>query len=110
MLGHETILKTGRIYNLEIACDALKKAGVPFVKQEENYTGLKTGYVQPTMGPGNYFNLLVAPSQKETAIIILSELPIDLTTEPNLWHYGADEKSKNNWKVYALVDEPRFVF
>jgi hypothetical protein len=103
MQGHEIILKTGRVYEFELACNALKEAGIPFFKQEENYSEIKEAYYQPAMGPGTFFNLLVASPIKEDAIKILSQLPIELTLEPDFWHYGANEKSKRKWKIYALI-------
>jgi hypothetical protein len=103
MQGHEIILKTGRIYEFEMACNALKEAGIPFFKQEEDYCGVKEAYYQPAMGPGIFFNLLVATPIKEEALKVISELPIEITQEPDFWHYGANEKSKRNWKIYALV-------
>ena len=103
MQGHEIILRTGKIYEFEMACNALGEAGIPHIKQEETFTGLKTGYVQPVMGPGVFFNLLVPTALKEEALKKISELPIEITTDPDIWHYGADEKSKTYWKIYALI-------
>ena len=70
---------------------------------EEGYTGIIEGYVQPVMGPGSFFNLLVPATQKEEAIKVISELPIEVTTEPDMWHYSANEKTKRNWKICALI-------
>lgn len=103
MQGHEIILKTGRLYEFEMACNALEEAGIPFLKQEEDYCGVKEAYYQPVMGPGIFFNLSVATHIKEEAIKIISELPIELSPEPDFWHYGSNEKSKRNWKIYALI-------
>jgi hypothetical protein len=103
MQGHRIILKTGKLLDFELACNALKEAGIPFVKQEENYTGLKEAYCQPVMGPGNFFNLIVPFPFETKATQVISELPIEITLEPELWHYGADDKSKKYWKIYALI-------
>lgn len=103
MQGHEIILRTGKIIDFEMACNALSEADIPFFKQEEDYCGIKEAYYQPVMGPGIFFNLLVATPLKEVASQIISELPIDFTLEPDFWHYGANEKSKRNWKIYALI-------
>jgi hypothetical protein len=103
MQGYEVILKTGRIYDLEMACHALEISGVPFVKQEESYSCIKTGYVQPVMGPGTFFNLLVPTSQKENATEIISQLPIELNTEADFYHFGNNEKTKRVWRIVALV-------
>jgi len=103
MRDHEVILRTGRIFDFEMACNALHKAGIPFIKQEESLTGVKDGYFQPSMGPGSFFNLLVPKQFKEDAMGVISELPIDMTTVPDFWHYGADEKSKRLWRIFAMV-------
>lgn len=103
MQDHEIILKTGRIIDFDMACNALKEAGIPFVRQSEGHTGIQEAYVQPVMGPGNYFNLLVPSALKQDAEFILSHLPIENTIDPDFWHYGANKKSKRNWKIYALV-------
>ncbi len=103
MRDYEVILRTGRIFDFEMACDALREAGIPFVKQEESVTGIKDGYVQPSMGPGSFFNLLVPKQFKGKAVQVISELPIELTLEPDFWHYGADERSKRWWKIFAMV-------
>ena len=103
MQGHEIVLRTGRIHEFELVCNALNEANIPYVKQEESVSGLKTGYVQPVMGPGNYFNLLVPTESKQKALDIISALPVDLGRDPDVWHYGGTEKAKKKWRVYITV-------
>ena len=34
---------------------------------------------------------------------IHKELPIELTLDPDFWHYGANERSKRMWRILAYV-------
>lgn len=82
------VLKTGRLHEFELACNALTESEIPFFKQEESSGGLKTAMYSPAAGPGTFWNILVPVPIKSEAEKILKELPIDLTTEPDLWHFG----------------------
>ena len=98
------ILKTGKLLDHDLASNALKENGIPFYKQMETITGLKLAMpFQPAMGPGTYYNILVPESFSEEAKQILSDLPIDLTVDPDLFHFGASEKAKTGWKIYVWV-------
>jgi hypothetical protein len=102
--NHICILKTGRLFDHDLAANALTENGIPFYKQMETVAGLKLAMpFQPAMAPGTYYNILVPISFSEQAKQILSELPIDLTDDPDLFHFGASENVKKVWKLYALV-------
>ena len=102
--NHICILKTGRLLDHDLAANALTENGIPFYKQMETITGLKLAMpFQPAMGPGTYYNILVPEKFSEEAKQILSELPIDLTVDPDLFHFGASEKVKLGWKIYVWV-------
>lgn len=103
MQGYVAILRTGRIYDIEMACEALRKAGIPFIRQEEGISGIQDGFVLPAMGPGNYFILLVPEQLEQAAVRIISELPIEITLDPDFWHYGANERSRRWWKIFAYA-------
>ncbi len=78
------LLKTGRLHEFELACNAFADSNIPFFRQEENVVGLKTAIIALLEGPGIFWNLLVPASMKTDAEKILKELPIDFTTEPDL--------------------------
>lgn len=103
MPEHVVILRTGRLHEFEMACNALEKSGVPHFKQEESSSGLKTAMYNPAMAPGSFWNLLVPVSEKLNAEKIISDLPIDNTTDPDLWHFGAKPKRKKIWKVCIII-------
>jgi hypothetical protein len=102
--NHICILKTGGLLDHNLAANALTENGIPFYKQMETITGLKLAMpFQPVMGPGTFYNILVPEEFSEEAKQILSELPIELTVTPDLYHFGASEKGKAGWKIYAWV-------
>ena len=102
--NHICILKTGRLLDHDLAANTLAENGIPFYKQMETITGLKLAMpFQPAMGPGTYYNILVPERFAVEAKQILSELPIDLTTDPEMFHFGASEKAKTGWKIYAWI-------
>ncbi|MBI5552802.1 MAG: hypothetical protein HY911_14935 [Desulfobacterales bacterium] len=102
--NHICILKTGRLLDHDLAANALTENGIPFYKQMETVTGLKLAMpFQPAMAPGTYYKILVPERFAEEAKQILSELPIDLTVDPDLFHFGASKNVKKGWKLYALV-------
>jgi hypothetical protein len=103
MPEHVVILKTGRIHELELACNALKDSGIPHFRQDENISGLKTAMYTPAMGPGTFWNLLVPISEKSNADKILSELPIEVTEKPGIWHFSANKKAKKVWRILTIA-------
>ena len=104
MPDHVVIYRTGRLHELELACNALKESGVPHFKQQETSSGLKLAMpFAPFMGPGTFWNIPVPVSAKEAAEKILEELPIDFTTNPDLWHFDPKTPVKKSWKLYIII-------
>ena len=64
---------------------------------------MKTAIIAPAAGPGVFWNLLVPVPMKTDAEKILKELPIDLTTEPDFWHFGGKPYAKKAWRIYAAI-------
>jgi hypothetical protein len=96
------VLKTGRLHEHDMAANALSEHGIPYFKQEESVSGLKLAMpFQPSMGPGTYFNIMVPDQFIEEAKSILENLPIDLTTNPDLFHFGAGDTAKKRWRIVA---------
>ena len=102
--NHICVLKTGKLFEHDIAANALTENGIPFYKQMETSSGLRLAMpFQPAMGPGTFYNILVPGKYSEEAKQILSELPIDVTDNPDVFHFGANEKKKRGWKIYIWV-------
>jgi hypothetical protein len=99
---HVIVFKTGKLYELDMATEALKENNIPFYRQSESSSGLRTAMpAQPTMGPGTWYSILVPEIAVEDAKAILAELPFEIGTNPDIWHFRPDEKVKKWWKMYG---------
>jgi len=106
-MGNKTIafvciLKTGKLYEHDMAANALQENNIPFYKESESSSVLRFAMpFQPSMGPGEFYSILVPEQRVNDAKRNLRNLPIEITTKPDIWHYGASEKSKKHWKIYV---------
>ena len=95
------VLKTGKLFEHDIASNALKDREIPFYKQLETSSGLRLAMpFQPSMGPGTWYNILVHPKYVDEARKILNDLPIDSSNDPDIWHFGPKERIKRAWKIF----------
>jgi len=102
--NHKVIFKTGKLHELELASNILAERGIPFYKQEESVSGLTTAMdFQPTMGPGTWFSILVPEIAFDDAKRVLSELPFDISANPDIWHFQSDPKTKRIWKIISWI-------
>jgi hypothetical protein len=102
------ILKTGRLYEHDMAVVALKKQGIPFYNETESSSGLSLAMpLQPSMGPGTFYSVLVPSCFVETAKQTLEDLPFEVTTTPDAWDFVPNEKIKRLWKgsiwIYLII-------
>ncbi len=99
------VLKTGKTHEHDMAANALKDNGIPFYKEQETSSGLRLAMpFQSTMGPGTFFSILVPEKAIDDAKSILNELPIDLTTDPDVWHFSPNKKAKRFWKIFIWIN------
>ena len=96
------ILKTGKLYEHDMAANALQENNIPFYKENESSSGLRFAMpFQPSMGPREFYSILVPEQRVDDAKRILRNLPIEITTKLDIWYYGESEKSKKHWKIYV---------
>ena len=80
------IMRTGHLYKLDMADAALKEAQVPHFTREETVTGMRVAMpAAPSMAPGVWWAILVPEECADDARKILSELPFEITTTPDVW-------------------------
>ncbi|MDY6951730.1 MAG: hypothetical protein SWE60_09465 [Thermodesulfobacteriota bacterium] len=97
---HICVLKTGKLYEHDIASNALEENNIPSFKQVETSSGLRLAMpFQPAMGPGTYYKIFVPERFAEKATKILKELPIDVTVNPDIWHFSSNGRVKKYWKL-----------
>src|SRR6516162_3711149 len=99
-----TIFTTGDLVKFNMAVDALEQAGIPHQKQEETATGLRLAMpVAPTPGPGNFWSVLVPSAIIGDARRVLSELPFEVATNPEVWDFNKGPQVKQAFKLYAWI-------
>ena len=100
--GHTTVFKTGKLHELDMAADVLIDEGIPFFKETESSSGVRLAMpFQPAMGPGTWYSILVPDPLIEKAKSVLSNLPFEIGTDPDIWHFGSSKKQKRWWKAFA---------
>ena len=100
--GHTTVFKTGKLHEFDMAANVLIDEGIPFFKETESSSGLRLAMpFQPAMGPGIWYSILVPDPLIEQARSLLSNLPFEISTDPEIWHFGSSEKQKRWWKIFA---------
>ena len=102
--NHRVIFKTGKLHELDMASNILADRGIPFYRQEESVSGLKTAMpFQPSIGPGTWFSILVPEIAFDDAKRFLSELPFEISTDPEIWNFDNSVKTKRRWKMISWI-------
>jgi hypothetical protein len=96
------VIRTGRIWEVEMIANAFKKAKIPCYQQLETSGGLRVAKEIPqSMGPGDWWAFYVPKRSQKRAEKVLAELPIEVTVNPDIWHFGPPEEGKKYFKTYA---------
>jgi hypothetical protein len=102
--NHICVFKTGKLYEHDMARNALTENNIPHYNETETVSGLRLAMpFPPEMAPGRFYSILVPKNAVEDAKSILSELPIDVTTDPDIWHFNPSEKAKRIWKIFIII-------
>jgi hypothetical protein len=97
------VMRTGRIWEVEMVADAFKKAKIPCYQQLETSSGLRLAKEIPqAMGPGDWWAFYVPKRFQKRAEEVLVELPIEATINPDIWHFSPSGKGKRFFKTYAI--------
>ena len=96
--GYKIIFKSGKLYEFDMVTNALKEKGIPFFQREETASGVRFAVTQPAMGPGVWYSILVPEPAVDDALAVLAELPVEPTTEPDVWGFGPSEETKRGWQ------------
>ena len=97
------VLRTGRVWEVEMIAEALKKADIPCYQQLETSTGLSLAKEIPqAMGPGEWWAFYVPKTFQKRAEEVLSALPIEVTTNIDLWHFTPSGEGKTFFRTYAI--------
>lgn len=99
-----TLFRSGQIWEIDIARDALSLAKIPHFVREETLSGVISAFhPTPAPGVGVTWCLLVPDIIIEDAKLVLSELPIDLNKNPDYWDFTSDFKSIKSFKYLIWI-------
>jgi hypothetical protein len=98
------VLRTGKLFEIDMAIDALKKAKIPYMAEEENAAGLRLAMpVAPAPAPGLSWTLQVPDAELARAKLVLSDLPFEIKTNPDAWDFQPTRAVKMVWKVVIVA-------
>lgn len=98
------VLRTGKLYEVDTALLALKEANVPCFAQQQGIDGVRFAMpAMPTAGPGLWYIVLVPVTVVQQAQDILSQLPIEVKTDPDAWDFTTDTSLRINWKTAIIL-------
>ena len=96
------VLRTGGLWEVEMVANAFKEAQLPFYQRFQTSGGLELAMpVFPSMEPGEWYCFYVPRKLQKRAERILATLPIEVTTNPGVWHFGPPKSGKAFFKTYA---------
>jgi hypothetical protein len=107
------LLSSGKLHELDLASNFLEKHGIPHYKQQQTVTGLRLAMpFQPFAGPGVWYAIYVNEFYSQKAKDIISHLPFEITTSPEMWHFNPSKRAKNIFKfiVFLWLGTSLFVF
>jgi hypothetical protein len=100
--NHVVVFRTGKVWEFDIARDALRHQDIPFFAQADNVSGVRTAVdVMPTPGPGVFWSLLVPQRSALRAQKILRQCHLDVENTPLIWDFNPVPEGKTFWKLYA---------
>src|SRR5947209_2611185 len=98
------VMRTGQLYKVDMADAALKEAQVPHFLREETASGMRVAMpAAPSMGPGIWWAILVPQERADEARNILSELPFEITTTPDVWDCQPPGRNRRLWQICLTV-------
>jgi len=97
-------MRTGQLYRLDMADAALIEANVPHFTREESVSGLREAMpAAPSMAPGTWWAILVPEESAAEAREILSALPFEITTNPDVWDCQPPGRNRQVWQICLTV-------
>ena len=87
-----------------MAANALAEKKIPFYRESVSSSGLRFAMpFQPSMGPGTWFAIIVPEVAVNEARNVLEGLPFEISNKPDIWHFGASQKARSRWRIYAWI-------
>lgn len=98
------IFRTGKLWEYDMAINILNENGIPNQSREETSGGLCLAIpLCATPSPGTWWSVLVPKKKLDQAKHILSELPMEIKTDPDIWDFSSSEKVKRGQPIYLWI-------
>ena len=98
------LFQTGKLYELDMVCSALKEAEIPYFTRQETVSGVKYATpAMPEMGPGVFYSVIVTEEVSKHARQILKNLPVEEKKNPEIWDYNPTKKAKKLMRIYIIA-------
>ncbi len=98
------IFRTGKQWEYDMVINKLNEKGIPNQSREESSGGITLAMpLRATPEPGIWWAVLVPERYLNEAKGSLSELPIDIKTDPDVWDFGPTKRVKRGWQIYVWI-------
>ena len=98
------VLRTGRLHEADLVANTLEERGIPFYRRFLSSSGVELAMpLSPVQGPGNWWLIVVPPSQADRAREVVGELPVSGEPNPGVWDFGPSPGSRRFFRGYAWV-------
>jgi hypothetical protein len=96
------IFQTGKLWEIDVARDALRQNDIPFFVRTDSISGVRTALdAMPTAAPGVFWCLVIPDSVAPRAKEILRQCRLDVEKDPLIWDFAPSQKGKQFWKTCA---------
>ena len=100
--NHIIIFRTGKLWEFDLARDALKQHGIPLFARSDSMSGVRTAVdAMPMQGPGVFWCLLVPEQAARRAKQILRGCHLEVEKQPLIWDFAPRRGNKKFWKSYV---------
>jgi hypothetical protein len=98
------VFRTGKSWEYEMVLNTLEENDIPYQSWEESSSGVRLAMpLRPTPGPGIWWAVLVPAKFLKETQSLLSELPIEIKTDPDVWDFSSSTAVKIGWQIYVWI-------
>ena len=109
--SHIVVFRTGKIYEFDLVLNQLDAEGIPTFTQNQTSSGLRLATPATLTGDaGSWWTIGVPEEYIDQAKEIISELPCDQITDPEVWDFATSKSQQNLKFIYRTLAVIGIVF
>jgi len=100
------VLRTGKLLEADMVANHLDEEGIPFYRRVESSSGVELAMpLMPVQGVGEWWVIRLPRQHADAAREVINSLPVEVTLNPGIWHYGPTKKVKRFviFSAYASI-------